>query len=136
MWTVADNSGIKTVRQLRVKKFKRQRADPGDILTVFPKKYTLTYRKRWSAAVLKVGKRREKSKALKCRALVLTIKRKFRRYTGISIQALKNRVVLIEGRKSAKFMGSNIRGPAMREVSFRRQSYAYRKVHARIGYYI
>lgn len=119
LWTVADNSGIKTAKQLHIHRFKRASAEPGDLVTVFPQKYKL---------IKKIARN-------KYNGLVLTIRKKVKRRGGASIQAYSNSLVIID-RRTGKFLGSKIFGPSMREMRFRRSSYTYRRILARIGYFI
>jgi len=39
IWQVRDNSGIKSVTQLKIKKTKQLKARPGHLMTVFPRKF-------------------------------------------------------------------------------------------------
>lgn len=118
-WTIVDNSGIKTAKQIYIQKYKRQRALPGDIMKVVPQKFKL---------IKRVVKKE------KYWGLVLNVKSKVRRIGGISIQGYSNSLVIMD--KRYRFQGSKIFGPAMREMQRRRGSYAYKKILARIGYFI
>jgi ribosomal protein L14 len=92
---------------------------PGDQMTVFPQKYKL----------------RKKVSRAKYDCLVLTVKHKVRRFDGTFCQAYSNGVVML-GRRG-EFIGSKVFGPAMREFLQRRgKSYTYKRVLARIGYFI
>jgi len=118
IWKVCDNSGIKTAKQLKIKFTKCNVAKPGDLLTVFPRKFRY----------IKVIQRQ------KYIGLVTVIKRKLKRYTGTCIKGSYNGIVILNDKK--KFLGSRVFGPLYREVRYRRSSYVYKRIFARTAYFI
>ena len=89
---------------------------------------------------MKVSPRRQKlakqifAKKTKYWGLVLNVKHRIRRPGGVTICGYSNSVVLMNLRN--KFYGSAIFGPSMREVRYRRKSFGYKRILARIGYFI
>lgn len=118
LWTVCDNSGIKLVKQLKIKSTKCKVAKPGDIMVVFPRKFNYV----------------KSVKRQKYLALVTSVCYKIKRYNGHSIKANLNNVVLLNPQK--KFVGSKVFGPVFKEVRSRRNSYIYKRIYARTSYFI
>jgi ribosomal protein L14 len=119
IWNVVDNCGIKTAKELNIVKYKRHTAYPGDMMKVVPQKY-------------KIIKRIERKQ--KYWGLVLNVNRRIRRAGGVTISAYTNSLVVLD--KRLRFTGSKIFGPAMREFKYRRSSYTYKRILARVGYFI
>jgi Ribosomal protein L14 len=118
IWTIKDNSGIKTAKQLKIQYSKCKVEKPGDMLIIFPRKFKY----------IRVIKRQ------KYWGLVIGLKRKLVRYNGHTIKGYSNSILILNNRK--KFLGTRVFGPLYREVRQRRGSYVYKKIYARTGFFI
>jgi ribosomal protein L14 len=116
-WSVADNSGVKVARQLKIQKTKKAWAEPGDMLTVFPRKF----------------KYKRKITRQKYVGLVITTKRNMRRQS-YWIRCNSNNILILNPQH--KFLGSRIFSPLCKEVQVRHNSYIYKRIYARTGRFI
>lgn len=115
LWFCQDNSGIKIATQLKIKNSKRSNAEPGDLLTIFPKKFKY----------VKVIKRQ------KYLGLV-TMTRRLVKRQFYYLKGPLNKLVILN--RDEKFVGSKIFGCILEEVRARRfSSYKYKRVYARVG---
>jgi len=104
---------------LRIKHPNRKIVKPGDLLVIFPRKFTY------------VQKKIDRHKYL---GLVTGMRRKICRRGGHYIKGRYNSLVVISYQR--KFVGSRVFGPLYREVRQRRSSYMYKKIFARTSYFI
>lgn len=118
-WQTCDNSKIKIVKQLKIKKSNRSKVKPGDILVVFPREFKYVKKKVMRQKYL---------------GLVTCMKKKIRRRGGHYIKGSTNSLLILTDKK--KLLGSRIFGPVYKEIRQRRSSYIYKKIFSRTSYFI
>jgi len=115
IWNVRDNSGIKTVTQLSIRKTKQKRAFPGQVMTVFPRKF-------------KYVKSVKRQTYL---GLVLMTKRPINRIS-YTVTGPSNGVILLS--HDLRVQGTKFWGVAYWEVKKElAKSFRYKKVYTRIA---
>ena len=115
IWEVKDNSGIASVTQLQIRKTKRRWAKPGDLMTVFPRKF------KYVKAV----------KRQKYLGLVLMTKRPMNRRSHFIVGPYHGLILLSN---DLRMQGTKIWSLAYREVKKElERSFRYKKVYTRIA---
>lgn len=118
-WTPCDNSRIKVAKQLKIKYSNRKIVKPGDLLVIFPRKFTYIHKKVARHKYL---------------GLVVGMRKKIRRRGGHYIKGRYNSLIVLSYQR--KFVGSRVFGPLYREVRQRRSSYIYKKIFSRTSYFV